>query len=140
MERMGKISVEAELSLHPGGPGDLVLDIVDAPPYPTREFCQQWCAEQDDILFRYSPRMAVILVLGVITTVCLLEAFSGLGVAPVGPREAPSAASTAGVPAGRMVAGEGLGDLPPYQPVKPAPSMPLPVMQRSSPMAGTTPQ
>ena len=82
MQRMGKMAVETALSRRPGRPGDRLDDIVYEPPYPTRAFCQQWCAEQDNILLRFSPMMGVILVLVVVVTACLLQAFSGTGIAP----------------------------------------------------------
>jgi len=82
MQRMGRVVVEAELSRRPGRPGERIDDIVYEPPYPTREFCRQWCAEQDNVLFRFSPTTGVILVLIVIVTGCLVQVFGGTRVAP----------------------------------------------------------
>jgi hypothetical protein len=95
MRRLGRVAVETALSRRPGHPGELLDDIVYEPPYPTRAFCQQWCAEQDNILLRFSPTMGVILVLLVAVTACLVEAFSGSGIAP-------PATLRAGAPAGGM--------------------------------------
>jgi len=43
LRRKGVAAVQAELDLHPGRPTDSLFDMADAPPYPTRAFCEAWC-------------------------------------------------------------------------------------------------
>ena len=43
LRRKGVAAVQAELDLHPGRPTDALFDMADAPPYPTRAFCEAWC-------------------------------------------------------------------------------------------------
>jgi hypothetical protein len=104
MERMGKEAVQAELTRRPAYPGERILDIVHEPPYPTREFCQQWCTEQDNVVLRFSKSTAIILALVVVIAGCLVQVFSGTS-APQS-RPMASAAGPAGVnPGGGQSAG-----------------------------------
>jgi hypothetical protein len=104
MERMGKETVQAELARRPAYPGERILDIVHEPPYPTREFCQQWCTEQDNVVLRFSKSTAIILTLVVVIAGCLVQVFSGSSAPPNRPMA--SAAPPAGVnPGGRQSAG-----------------------------------
>jgi len=47
-ETRGREWVAAELKRLPGQPRDRLLDVVFEEPHPTREFCQQWCAEEEN--------------------------------------------------------------------------------------------
>jgi len=122
MATMGRTAVEAELRSRPGRPTDRVIDIGYAPPYPTREFCQQWCTEQDNRLFRFSPRVGIALTLFVVLLVCVLEAFNGLGGAPVRPGSGAAQMATAGAARGRaapralQMMPQGMQSVPQYQP------------------------
>jgi hypothetical protein len=127
MNRMGRIAVEAELRSRPGRPTDRVLDIGNEPPYPTREFCQQWCTEQDNILFRFSPRVGVVLTLFAIMLVSLLQLFGSIGNAPAGSGARPMMAG-ADTPRSRGAA-QGLQSVPGYQPVTAPRPLPLPSTQ-----------
>jgi hypothetical protein len=139
MGRMGKVGVEVELRRRPGRPTDVVLDIGNEPPYPTREFCQQWCAEQDNILFRFSPRMGIILILFAVVIISLLHAVSGIGNAPVGPMSGapPMPMATAATPQITAAPG-GFQSVPAYQPVTPPQSLPSLSMQQNARTAGST--
>jgi hypothetical protein len=117
MRRMGRAAVEAELQRRPGRPTERIDDIGGEPPFPTREFCERWCTEQDNILFQFSPRMAGVLGLVIIIIACMVMAsgdFARLF--------AVSALNTGGRPAAsgdapRMRgASEGIYDAPAYQP------------------------
>jgi hypothetical protein len=43
-----------ELRRRAGQVGDVMYDIVFEAPLPTRQFCEQWCAEEDNKAFRIS--------------------------------------------------------------------------------------
>jgi hypothetical protein len=94
MRSMGRPAVEAALRRRPGRPTDAVDDVGTELPYPTREFCEQWCTDQDNIVFQFSPRSGVVLGLFVVVFACLLRAYSDFGsmqnvpVRSMGPRPA----------------------------------------------------
>lgn len=117
MERMGKEAVQAELMRRPAYPGERILDIVYEPPYPTREFCQQWCTEQDNVVLRFSKSTAIILTLVVVIAGCLVQVFTGTSA----PRNRPmaSAAPPTGVYPGSGQS-TGVPAPPRYQPGVPA--------------------
>ncbi len=123
MKTMGRAAVEAELRRRPGRPKDLIDDIGGEPPYPTREFCEQWCIDQDNILFQFTPRTGVVLTLLVAVTACLLMAFSDFTSVPSG--SAASAlgsgrpAAMADVPRSMAAAPVGYGGLA-FQPSMPS--------------------
>jgi hypothetical protein len=48
LQAKGRDWVLAELETRPGRPDDVVYDVVFEPPFPTREFCQRWCVEDDN--------------------------------------------------------------------------------------------
>jgi len=48
LQARGREWVAAELKRLPGQPRDRLLDVVFEEPHPTREFCQQWCAEEEN--------------------------------------------------------------------------------------------
>lgn len=138
MERMGKAGVEVEMRRRPGPPTDVVLDIGDEAPYPTRAFCEQWCTEQDNILFRFSPRMGIILTLCVLLLVCVLNAITDIGRVPIGPRSGRGAMPMAAGGGGNGAASAGIPGVRAFQPFTPPRSMPLPTMQQSGRTAGST--
>jgi hypothetical protein len=118
---MGRAAVEAELQRRQGRPTDLIDDIGGEPPYPTREFCERWCTEQDNIMFQFSPRMAVVLTLFVAILACLVMArgdfrrlsagsASGMGGRPAATGDAPRARG----------ASEGIFDVPAYRAGRPS--------------------
>jgi hypothetical protein len=88
----GKDWVLAELQRRSGRPGDSVFDIVFEEPFPTREFCQRWCAEEDNRLFRFSWEKAAALVFLILTIVCSLGAVKSWNTTPP-PQARPVAAA-----------------------------------------------
>jgi hypothetical protein len=75
LQRKGKDWAIRTLRSRYGQPGDAVLDVVHEEPYPTREFLQRWCSEQDNHLFVVSGHTIVVIVVAVV-----LVAFSTLAV------------------------------------------------------------
>ena len=62
LERKGKDWVAYKLRTQCGQPGDDVLEVVYERPYPTREFCQKWCAEQENRMFSMCGHTKVVIV------------------------------------------------------------------------------
>jgi hypothetical protein len=65
--------VTRELQLRAGQPNDCLLDVVYEEPHPTREFCQRWCAEQENKMAGPSPGIMVVMLMLIV-----LMAASGL--------------------------------------------------------------
>jgi hypothetical protein len=61
--------VAHELQLRGGQPNDYLWDIVYEAPHPTREFCQRWCAEQENKITGPSPGITVVMVMLIVVTV-----------------------------------------------------------------------
>jgi hypothetical protein len=124
MRRMGRAAVEVELRRRPGRPTERIDDIGGEPPYPTREFCERWCTEQDNKLFQFSLRTAAILTLFVAVIVCVLQAVTDFDSVPSAsvPGFGARPAATADTSQGRRSAPEGIFDIPAYRPVIPPPS------------------
>jgi len=121
MRRMGRAAVEAELQRRQGRPADLVDDIGGEPPYPTREFCERWCNEQDNILLQFSPRMAVILTLIVGILACMVMAHSDFRRLSAGSASGMGGRSAAtGDAPGMRGAPAGIYDVPAYRPGMPS--------------------
>lgn len=78
LEAKGKDWVMAELQRRAGHPSDAVYDIVFEEPYPTREFCQQWCAEEENKLFHVSWHTYAVLAAFIVTVCCCVAAVKGL--------------------------------------------------------------
>ena len=62
LDAKGRDWVDAELQRRSGQPNDVVLDIVFEEPYPTREFCQRWSADQAKRMFQISGHTKAIIV------------------------------------------------------------------------------
>jgi hypothetical protein len=97
----GKDWVSAELRRRPGQPGDAVYDVVFEDPLPTREFCQRWCAEEENRLVRFSWEKVAAIVFLVLTIVCAVGAVKSWNDTPpqgrsAATRSAPQAASSRG--------------------------------------------
>lgn len=54
LQAKGRHWVASELRMRPGQPGDTLYDVVHTPPFPTRDFCRQWCVEDDNDFLRMS--------------------------------------------------------------------------------------
>jgi hypothetical protein len=121
---MGRTAVEAELGRRSGFRAELIDDIGDEPPYPTREFCEQWCAAQDNMQFRFSLRMGIILTLifGVVASVVMAN--SDFAMFSAG---SPSGRSGSMGGAPRMGSGAaGIFGIPPFRPGTPSRQQQLP--------------
>jgi hypothetical protein len=115
---MGRAAVEAELGRRSGHPAELIDDIGGEPPYPTREFCEQWCIAQDNMPFRFSLRMGVILTLTVGIVASMVMAHSDFARLPAGSPSGRSA-SMGGAP--RMGSGAaGIFSVPAFRPRTPS--------------------
>jgi hypothetical protein len=64
----------SELRRRPGRADDALLDVVFEPPYPTRSFCEQWCAEQDNKIIHLSWHTLAAIAALVLFVVCSLKA------------------------------------------------------------------
>jgi hypothetical protein len=82
----GRDWVVAELQRRPGLPGDAVYDIVFEQPYPTREFCLRWCAEEESRFIRFSRETTVALVFLLLAIVCFIGAVKSWNESPQAPR------------------------------------------------------
>jgi hypothetical protein len=66
--------VMAQLRTRPGRPEDVVFDVVFEPPYPTRGFCQSWCGEQDNRIFRFSWHTLAAIAMLLLFIICFCQA------------------------------------------------------------------
>src|SRR5689334_19574918 len=55
LQAAGKAQVQRYLREYPGQDDDPVNEFVYKPPYPTRQFCEEWLERENDVLFRVSP-------------------------------------------------------------------------------------
>jgi hypothetical protein len=76
LERKGADWVTHELQKRRGQPWDAILEVVFVEPHPTREFCQRWCAEQENRGFSMSPTTIGIIAATVLVVVFLTMAVS----------------------------------------------------------------
>jgi hypothetical protein len=74
LDAKGRDWVSAALRQRPGQPGDVMLDVVFEEPYPTREFCQQWCTEQDNRMFHPSKHTIAVIVASILLVVFGIKA------------------------------------------------------------------
>jgi hypothetical protein len=135
LKAKGRDWVRAELQKRPGQPQDPVYDIVFEEPLPTRDFCHQWCAEEENRLFHMSWYTWVVLVALFLTVCCCFAAIRGVtsyqaqtsAVASGGvaaprqtssgppPNEEPDANSTGANRAGQSESGQALPDICAYK-------------------------
>ena|ERR1700761_1137868 len=69
LERKGADWVQRELQTRAGQPGDVLLDVVHEEPYPTRDYCQQWCIAQENRVGR--PSIPVLAAIGLMVLVLI---------------------------------------------------------------------
>ena len=75
----GREWVMAELHRRVGQPNDPVHDVVFEEPFPTRDFCHRWCAEDENTIFRMSwhtPAVIAALALFLICSVKAVESWN----------------------------------------------------------------
>lgn len=76
LKERGREWVAAELRRRPGQPRDPLLDVVFEEPYPTREYCQRWCAEEENHFHIFSWSTVAAGALLVMIVVCAIHAVS----------------------------------------------------------------
>ena len=76
LEMRGTHWVKAELARLPGRPNDPLFDVVFVPPHPSRVFCQQWCAEEENRI-RVAPTAFLALVFLILAVLCVGRAVVG---------------------------------------------------------------
>jgi len=93
LKARGKDWVKAELQKRPGQPSDVVYDIVFEEPLPTRDFCLQWCAEEENRLFHFSWQTCAALIAFFIAVCCCVAGVQGLNSQQYQTSAAPAAAA-----------------------------------------------
>jgi hypothetical protein len=73
LERKGVKLVRAELDLTAGRPEDVVFDVGDAPPYPTRAFCAAWCNGLGSRRLRPQTYAGILATLAALFVVCIIQ-------------------------------------------------------------------
>jgi hypothetical protein len=69
----GKDWVMAELHTRPGRPDDPLYEVVFTEPLPSRQFCRQWCAEEENRFFRMSWHNYATIFAMVLFIVCVFK-------------------------------------------------------------------
>lgn len=77
LQQRGTEWVVSQLRTRPGRPDDVVHDVVFEAPYPTRAFCVQWCAEQDNKIVRLSWHSYAAIFMLLLVIVCFWQAVGG---------------------------------------------------------------
>src|SRR5271165_140885 len=102
LEQKGLHVVRAELDMRPGRDSEPMYGIGDAPPYPTRAFCDQWCRGEYGNTPILSKSMGVAIFAGLAFIACIVQVIGGHS-----HTEAFSAHQTTFVRAGRAPAPRG---------------------------------
>ena len=76
LQARGKDWVRSELHRRPGRPEDTLYDVVFKEPYPTRAFCFQWCAEEENRIFRVSWHTFATIMALALLIVSILKGIS----------------------------------------------------------------
>jgi hypothetical protein len=76
LQARGKDWVRSELHRRPGRPEDTLYDVVFKEPYPTRAFCFQWCAEEENRVFRVSWHTFATIIALALLIVSILKGIS----------------------------------------------------------------
>jgi hypothetical protein len=75
LEARGADWVRSKLRERAGSPDDEIFDVVFTGRNPSRAFCQAWCAEQDNKVFRMSGTTKIAWVLAIVLVVFIVKAF-----------------------------------------------------------------
>ena len=75
LRERGREWVQAELRRRPGRPEDTLYDVVFEEPFPTRQFCLNWCAEQDNRLLHFPGTTIAAIGVFLLLAVCTFKAF-----------------------------------------------------------------
>jgi hypothetical protein len=76
LDKKGRGVVRQQLDLRPGPPSELFYDIVDEPPYPSREYCEAWCRDTPAKTGGISGSGVMVIIMSVLVLVCGLRAFA----------------------------------------------------------------
>jgi hypothetical protein len=76
LQARGREWVVAELKRRPGQPRDPLLEVVFEEPHPSREYCQKWCAEEENRFHIFSWSTVAAAALLVIVIICAMHAVS----------------------------------------------------------------
>jgi hypothetical protein len=99
LRERGREWVQAELRRRPGRPEDTLYDVVFEEPFPTRQFCLNWCAEQDNRLLHFSGTTIAAIGVFVLLAVCTFKAFQATNErAALQPQLHPSIAASRHMP------------------------------------------
>jgi hypothetical protein len=66
LEKRGRAWVTAKLQERPGRPDEIVYDVVFQAPYPTRSFCEFWCAAEDNKVLHFSGYSKAVLITSIV--------------------------------------------------------------------------
>lgn len=80
LKLVGRAALEEHLRRYPGRPQDEVADLPVQPPFPTREFCQEWLLTNNETFRAYRTLIFVFgtaAVLGFSYAGCSLGGFTG---------------------------------------------------------------
>jgi hypothetical protein len=78
LKKKGIDAMRAELDLRPGRPTDPVYDIGDAPPYPTRAYCEEWCRGAPPPRLGPSGPATMVIIMSILVVVCVIRALTSL--------------------------------------------------------------
>jgi hypothetical protein len=73
LKSVGRDELLARLARYPGGTEDRISNLPLEPPYPSREFCRQWCMKADDRSLKSSFNLAVVMALLGLAGVCFVS-------------------------------------------------------------------
>jgi hypothetical protein len=94
LQAKGRDWVMSELRTRPGRADDAVYDVVFEQPYPTRAFCLQWCAEDENRIFRMSWHTYAALFALILFVVCFFRAVQTWNAPEPASRSAAAAAGS----------------------------------------------
>jgi hypothetical protein len=92
LDKKGARMVQADLESQPGRPTDVVYDIGDQPPYPTRDYCARWALgdhRQSSGVARYVTMVTIFTLLFVVCVIQTIGSFSKTPHPPNYPSPAP---------------------------------------------------
>jgi hypothetical protein len=73
LKKKGQQVVRQQLDCRPGPPSELLYDIVDEPPYPTRAYCEAWCRGAPAKSIGMSPAGAMVLISSILLIICVFR-------------------------------------------------------------------
>jgi hypothetical protein len=83
LKKKGQQVVRQQLDCRPGPPTELLYDIVDEPPYPTRAYCEAWCRGMPAKSVGMSGTGAMVVIMSILVVVCVFRGALSLSSADV---------------------------------------------------------